>query len=94
MGALIEAVQLPTSSALLSLFGASERWLLQTSGDDYELCFSVPEARCEEAMAVLARTGGGATCIGSVVEGAGVRLVDAQGELVQLPRAGWNHFGA
>jgi thiamine-monophosphate kinase len=92
VGAVVEALQLPTSSALLGLFDANERWLLQTSGDDYELCFAVPEARCDEAMALLARTGGGATCVGRVVEGAGVRLVDAQGELMRLPRAGWDHF--
>ena len=40
----------------------------------------------------LARIGCGATRIGRVVEGGGVRLLDGEGRDIALPRAGWTHF--
>lgn len=93
VGIEIDAQTLPASSALLALFDAPERLALQTAGgDDYELAFSAPDARVAEVVRDLARIGGGVTRIGRIVEGAGVRLLDADGAELALRAHGWNHF--
>jgi len=60
------------------------------AGDDYELLFTVPEDRS------LALPAGDLTMtrIGRVVQGAGARLLAADGEEVALAQAqrGWSHF--
>ncbi|MBA2077595.1 MAG: thiamine-phosphate kinase [Rhodanobacter sp. 68-29] len=95
VGAEIDAALLPCSSALLGLFddGAARDFAL-SGGDDYELCFTVPAARVGEVQADLARLGGGATRIGRIVAGEGVRVRDAGGDWLEPERAGWDHFAA
>lgn len=93
VGIEIDALPLPASSALLALFDADERLALQAAGgDDYELAFCVPAAHVAAMQRDLARLGGGATRIGRVVAGQGVRLLDADGSEIPLRRAGWEHF--
>jgi thiamine-monophosphate kinase len=93
VGIEIDALQLPASSALLALFDADERLALQAAGgDDYELAFTVPAARVADMQRDLARLGGGATRIGRVVGGQGVRLLDADGSGILLRHRGWEHF--
>ncbi|MDI3261585.1 MAG: thiamine-phosphate kinase [Fulvimonas sp.] len=95
VGAEIDVVHLPRSSALLDLFDdAAARDFALAGGDDYELCFTVPEPRMAEAEASLARLGCGATRIGCIVEGAGVRVRDVDGAWLEPARRGWDHFGA
>lgn len=58
------------------------------AGDDYELLFTLP-AGCDlphlgDALAL--------TCIGRIVAGSGVRLMDAAGSDVAVTATGWNHF--
>lgn len=84
---------LPTSSALLAAFDEHERLVLQAAGgDDYELAFTAPLDRATAIERDLARIGCGATRIGTVVPGNGVRLLDAGGGEIALARRGWNHF--
>jgi thiamine-monophosphate kinase len=93
VGIEVDALELPASSALLALFDASERLALQASGgDDYELAFTMSPARAADLLRDLARIGCGATRIGRVVAGAGVRLLDADGVAIALGRRGWEHF--
>jgi thiamine-monophosphate kinase len=93
VGAELDAQLLPSSSALLGAFDADARRALQLSGgDDYELCFTAPEANTTQLLQDLARSGCGATRIGRIVAGSGVRVRDAQGVEIAPPRAGWEHF--
>ena len=93
VGIEIDAWQLPASSSLLALFDADERLALQAAGgDDYELAFTVPPARVADMQRDLARLGCGATRIGRVVAGNGVRLLDTDGREIALRRRGWEHF--
>ena len=95
VGIEIDALQLPASSALLALFDAHERLALQASGgDDYELAFSAPPEHAAGLLRDLARVGCGATRIGRVVAGKDVRLLDADGAAIVLPRRGWQHFAS
>ncbi len=93
VGVAVDALDLPASSALLALFDASERLLLQSAGgDDYELAFTAPPSRNVDVLRDLSRVGCGTTRIGRVVKGEGVRLLDADGSVIVAPRRGWDHF--
>ena len=93
VAAEIEAALLPRSSALLELYDDTTALHFALSGgDDYELCFTAPAARVAELQAGLARLGCGATKIGRIVEGEGVRVCAADGAPLATDRPGWEHF--
>ena len=93
VGAEIDAARLPRSPALLALHDdASALPFALGGGDDYELCFSVPAGGVAEVQAELARLGCGATRIGCIVAGAGVRVRGADGAWLAMARHGWEHF--
>jgi thiamine-monophosphate kinase len=100
VGAAIDLERLPASPALLRLFDADTRAGFQLAGgDDYELCFTAPEAGATDLLNDLARSNCGATRIGRIVsaaagESATVRVLDAAGNAVQLEYGGWQHFRA
>lgn len=92
-GAVVHALALPQSAALQAVFDtATARDFALGGGDDYELCFSAPSARTGEVISMLSRLGCGATCIGRVVEGDAVEIVDEHGNTMEPPRRGWEHF--
>lgn len=93
VGIEIDAERLPASSALLALFDADARRQFQLAGgDDYELAFTVPESKADAVGRDLARIDGGATRIGRVVAGEGVRVFDAGRREIAVDRRGWEHF--
>ena len=93
VGAELEASSLPLSSALLGCCDELAARDHALSGGDYsELCFTVPPARAGELQADLARLGCGATRIGRIVAGAGVRVRGEDGQWQVPGRAGWDHF--
>jgi thiamine-monophosphate kinase len=93
VGAEIDPALLPHSSAMLTNFHDVDAIAFALSGgDDYELCFTVPADKASDVAADLARVGCGATRIGRIVEGEGVRVIDAAGQVRKPERAGWNHF--
>lgn len=93
VAAEIDADTLPASPALIAAFAAEDRRAFQlVGGDDYELCFSAPDAIASGLLRELADSGCAATRIGRVVAGAGVQVRDANGNPLALPSAGWEHF--
>jgi thiamine-monophosphate kinase len=93
VGAEIDADSLPASPGLAAVFDAAARRQFQLAGgDDYELCFTAPDAVASGLLRDLADSGCAATRIGRIVAGSGVRVHDAHGRPVTLPRAGWEHF--
>ncbi|MGH8112165.1 MAG: thiamine-phosphate kinase [Rhodanobacteraceae bacterium] len=93
VAAEVNADALPISPALAAMFDrTASRSFALSGGDDYELCFSVPAAHEAEVAGALDRSGCGATRIGRIVAGSGVRVVDAGGHAVSAPHAGWEHF--
>ena len=93
LGAKINAEALPVSPELVASFDAKTcRDLALSGGDDYELCFTAPSARETEIVEILARAGCGATRIGRIVAGSGIRVLDADASEIEVPRAGWEHF--
>ncbi|MGH8192347.1 MAG: thiamine-phosphate kinase [Rhodanobacteraceae bacterium] len=93
VGAEIDADALPVSQSLRSAFDdAACRGFALAGGDDYELCFTAPEIRAAEIQMLSAGLGVPATRIGRVVAGRGVRVRDRNGNAVETPHAGWEHF--
>lgn len=93
VGIEIDAAALPASAALLAAASATDRLVLQaTGGDDYELAFTAAASDEAALLRDLARVGCGATRIGRVVAGQGVRLLDAAKTEIPLSRHGWEHF--
>jgi thiamine-monophosphate kinase len=93
VGAEIDAALLPCSPALLGSFDETAvRDFALSGGDDYELCFTVPAAHAADVQIDLARLGCGATRIGRIVAGEGVRVREADGSWLEPSRQGWDHF--
>ncbi len=93
VGAEIDAALLPRSSALLGLYDdATALQFALSGGDDYELCFCVPASQAAQVQADLSRVGGGATRIGRIVAGEGVRVRGHDGRWLESDTAGWDHF--
>lgn len=89
VGAQVFVDRIPLSSALihsLSLEAAIE--LALTAGDDYELCFTLPENQQEILSSLPAQT----TCIGVITKDPGLTLQYQDGKNYYGARAGYEHF--
>ncbi|WP_159877196.1 thiamine-phosphate kinase [Aquitalea denitrificans] len=91
VAAEIRADSLPS---LPPLEAERARWLdyLAAGGDDYELCFTAPAAARAAVEAAGKAAGCRVTRIGRIVAGSGVRLLDGQGAVMTLKKAGYDHF--
>ena len=93
VGAGIELASLPASASLRSAFDEESRRTLQaTGGDDYELCFTAPEAMRLQVERVAGEAGIEVARIGRIIEGEGVVALDAGGNRWVPPRRGYAHF--
>lgn len=93
VGAVLDVDALPLSPALATAFDAQTcRDLALSGGDDYELCFSASSMHEKAIVAAVQQAGCSVTRIGRIVAGSGVRAVDARGNAVTPPHAGWEHF--
>ena len=93
VGAELDADMLPLSAALTSTFDETTcHDLACAGGDDYELCFTASGAREAEVEKALEWAGCRATRVGRIIAGSGVRVFDAHGSEIAMPRAGWEHF--
>jgi thiamine-monophosphate kinase len=97
LSAELRYAALPRSRALTAC--ADERLArecLLAGGDDYELCFTAPQAARARIEALQTGLGLTLTRIGSMLAGeAGlVSVCDVQGKIMQLDHRGYDHFGA
>lgn len=63
-----------------------------SAGDDYELCFTVPEQSCAEMELALSNQAIDCTAIGVIEEQPGIRCHKANGDIYQAVNAGYQHF--
>lgn len=92
VGAQLYLERLPLSATLQQLDRRQALHWAATGGDDYELCFTLPPQRAPELTALAQQCDIALTCIGEIVAGSGVRLIDAEGRTVDLGRSGYQHF--
>jgi len=79
---------LPLSAALQRIKGDAAAGFALQSGDDYELCVTVPEQRWAAAGLELQQQ---LTVIGQVQQEPGLRL-NADAGMVYSQRSGFDHF--
>lgn len=94
-GARIDLDAMPLSDALLRHAEREQalRWAL-SGGEDYELCFTVPELNRGALDVAIGQLGACFTCIGQIsAEADGLQLMQS-GKPVQLDLQGYDHFGA
>jgi thiamine-monophosphate kinase len=86
---VVEALRIPRSDALRALWGDTLEAIVcaATAGDDYQIAFTVSPAK-EAAVASSVQV----TRIGTVEQGSGVVLLDAQGREIVVARKGFAHF--
>jgi thiamine-monophosphate kinase len=100
LGAALSIDDLPRSTAFSEVVqrcGADARTLFLdlplSAGDDYELCFTVPEASLQQLEAAQAQFFCACTHVGRVEETQGIRCYTADGEAYAPATAGYQHFG-
>ncbi len=96
VGAVVELAALPVDAATRALalaLGRDPQRLALSSGDDYELLFTVRPAGVAAALAAVRAVGGVATVIGEITAPElGVRVREPNGDLKPLDAHGWDHL--
>ena len=90
----VEASRVPLSAELERIAGNTVQVIVEaaTAGDDYEIAFTAPASKREAMFEAAKRAITPVTEIGRVLAGEGVRLLDAQGGVIPVPRLGFVHF--
>ncbi len=65
---------------------------LLAGGDDYELCFTAPVSAGAKIGMLSREAGISLTRIGRIVEGKGLLVLDAEDRVIDMERAGYDHF--
>lgn len=86
----LDAIPLPAAGKALGMTGLD---LALYGGDDYELCFTVPEAAAAK-LADIPAIMGQITCIGVIEKELGLRGVSARKEIANLSNRGYQHFSS
>lgn len=88
--ARVQVAQLPLSPALIAYVEETgDLNPVLAGGDDYELCFTLPPSLQHQLEALSID----ASCIGEILPGKGVELVNQAGDNLPLPH-GWEHFSS
>ncbi len=91
--ALIHLEQLPLSDELKTYYKDAFDWQqILTSGDDYELCFTISPEQRANIKQLEKQQNIALTCIGEICEGQGVRCQHRDGQELVLTHSGYNHF--
>lgn len=93
VGASLDVSLLPVSNALIQFTGAlakAQQYAL-SSGEEYELCFTVPEHNKGSIESALAHCGAKITCIGQI-RPQGTFELHQQGQALDWVLQGYDHF--
>ena len=94
MAAVIELQRVPRSSVLDRHLPAPPALrALLSGGDDYELCFTAAVDRHQDVLRIADEASISVTCIGRIVPGSGLTVLDERGQRIEIGAAGWDHFG-
>lgn len=93
VGAKIEQNQLPLSSVLTEVTTLDQaKAYAMNGGEDYELCFTVPDIHRSEVTLALSNLGVPATCIGQIIPASEGISVNDNGQQVPYQPRGFDHF--
>jgi thiamine-monophosphate kinase len=92
-GARVELERLPLADQVAGELAARGDWNLPLcSGDDYELCFTLPPGHAGELKVLAAAAGCPLTAIGTIETQPGLRWVAPNGHLWDGVAEGYDHF--
>lgn len=91
-GARLSLAALPLSPLLLSVDADLRQQVMLAGGDDYELCFTARPEHASHITCLSQQLALPLTCIGTIVDGSGVQLQQADGSLLQRSFKGFDHF--
>lgn len=91
-GALIVRDRVPISDTYRKQLDDIGWDMALAGGEDYELCFTVPARHDAEFAHWQSKFGCRVTCIGEVVSGPGLQILDAAGNIYRPASAGYQHF--
>lgn len=93
VGVLIQEPDLPVVDLSETDLTESPLELALGGGEDYELCFTIPPERCEQAIAAVeGGTGTRVTRVGEVVEESRGRILLVESAETPLEAPGWDHL--
>lgn len=93
VGARVYVDSLPISSLLKNLVGLHEATVLAlTSGDDYELCFTVAPKHRKTVEKISQKLNCSCTCVGVITENTELKLLNADQTFFTLSKKGYQHF--
>jgi thiamine-monophosphate kinase len=92
-GAQVRLDRIPLSDPVAEAVETGAGWQLPlSSGDDYELCFTLPPAHQHRLARLSERLSLPITRIGEIETGSGLRCVQADGNLWRPDQPGYEHF--
>lgn len=94
VGARLQQTKIPLSEAAQQFLTQNPqlRSTIYNRGDDYELCFCVPEERCEQLEAMAAEQYCSLSHIGEIISGHDLQLFDAKNNRLDYPHDSYDHF--
>ncbi|OYV41159.1 MAG: thiamine-phosphate kinase [Thiomonas sp. 20-64-5] len=92
VGATVHADACPASPALRTQSATRRRLCQLAGGDDYELLFTAPTSARDAVQAAATQAATAVTRIGRIETRPGLRLIDAEGQVLDNAYAGFDHF--
>ena len=92
VGAILDVDALPTGPMLSQREQGLRRRFTLAGGDDYELCFTAPQTKRADALAIAASAGVAVTRVGTITAEPGLRLTDRDGQALTVAAASFDHF--
>lgn len=91
-GATVNVDALPVGPMLSAQAQDLRRRFALAGGDDYELCFTAPQANRAAIVEAGKNAGIAVTLVGKIEQETGLRLVDASGKPLELDSTSFDHF--
>jgi thiamine-monophosphate kinase len=77
----------------LQQLSREQAWQLAlNTGDDYELCFTIPASAEIALQQHLKAINSSCTCIGQIKKESGLSIIHEDGSLLALEKTGFQHF--
>jgi thiamine-monophosphate kinase len=94
VGACLHVDALPAGPMLAAQDQSTRRRFMLAGGDDYELCFTAPAPMRDAVLQAGAASGTPVARVGSIEAAPGLRIVDADGTVLDLKTPSFDHFNS